>query len=52
MDPKQRRFGSERMCYLGSIDGWLELYGQTGPVAELAHALVPTLGTEQFFELW
>jgi hypothetical protein len=51
LDPKQRRFGSERMCYLGSIDGWLEL-GQTGPVAKLAHALIPTLGTDQFFELW
>jgi hypothetical protein len=52
LDPKQRRFSSERMCYLGSIDGWLELHGQTGPVAELARALIPTLGTEQFFELW
>jgi len=52
LDPKQRRFGSERMCYLGSIDGWLELHGQTGPVAELAPALIPTLGTEQFYELW
>src|SRR5436305_6381863 len=52
LDQKQRRFGSERMCYLGSIDGWLELYGHTGPVAELARALIPTLGTEQFFELW
>ena len=52
LDPKQRRFGSERMCYLGSIDGWLELHGQTGPVAELARALIPTLGTEQFYELW
>jgi hypothetical protein len=51
LDPKQRQFGSERMCYLGSIDGWLEL-GQTGPVATLARALIPTLGTEQFFELW
>jgi hypothetical protein len=51
LDPKQRRFGSERMCYLGSIDDWLEL-GQTGSVAKLAHALIPTLGTEQFFELW
>jgi len=51
LDRKQRRFGSERMCYLGSIDGWLEL-GQTGPVAKLARALIPTLGTEQFFELW
>src|SRR6266478_4476775 len=50
-DPKQRRFGSERMCYLGSIDGWLELV-QTGPVATLAHELIPTLGTDQFYELW
>ncbi len=52
LDTKQRRFGSERMCYLGSIDGWLELHGQTGPIAKLARALIPTLGTEQFFELW
>jgi hypothetical protein len=52
LDPKQRLFGSERMCYLGSIDGWLELYAHTGSVAELARALIPTLGTEQFFELW
>ena len=51
MDPKQRRFGVERMCYLGSIDGWLEL-GQTGPAAKLARALIPTLGTDQFYELW
>jgi hypothetical protein len=51
LDPKQRRFGVERMCYLESIDGWLEL-GQTGPVATLAPALIPTLGTDQFYELW
>ncbi len=51
LDPARRRFGVERMCYLGSIDDWLEL-GQTGPVAELARALIPTLGTDQFFELW
>ncbi len=51
LDPKQRRFGSERMSSLGGIDGWLELR-QTGPVAKLARALIPTLGTEQFYELW
>ncbi len=51
LDPTQRRFGAERMCYLGSIDDWLEL-GQTGPVAKLARALIPTLGTDQFYELW
>jgi hypothetical protein len=51
LDPKQRLFGAQRMCYLGSIDDWLEL-GQTGPVATLARALIPTLGTDQFYELW
>jgi hypothetical protein len=51
LDPTRRRFGAQRMCYLGSIDDWLEL-GQTGPVATLARALIPTLGTDQFYELW
>ena len=51
LDPTLRQFGAARMCYLGSIDGWLEL-GQTGPVATLAHALIVTLGTDQFYELW
>jgi hypothetical protein len=51
LDPKRRLFGAERMSYLGSIDSWLEL-GQTGPVATLARALIPSLGTDQFFELW
>ena len=51
LDPARRRFGAERMCYRGSIDGWLEL-GQTGPVAKLARELIPTLGTDQFYELW
>ena len=51
LDPTRRRFGAQRMCYLGSVDGWLELR-QTGPVATLARALIPTLGTDQFYELW
>jgi hypothetical protein len=51
LDPTRRQFGAERMCYLGSIDGWLELE-QTGPVTKLARALIPTLGTDQFYELW
>ncbi len=51
LDPTQRWFGAKRMCYRGSIDGWLELR-QTGPIAELARVLIPTLGTDQFFDLW
>ena len=51
LDPKQREFGAKRMCYRSSVDGWLELH-RTGPMAELARTLIPTLGTDQFYELW
>ncbi|BCL80555.1 hypothetical protein ccbrp13_30200 [Ktedonobacteria bacterium brp13] len=51
LDLIQRRFSVQRMCYRRSSDGWLEL-SQTGPVAELAHAFIPTLGTDLFYELW
>src|SRR2546425_3042750 len=51
LDPARRQVGAERMCYRGNIDGWLELR-RTGPVAELARALIPTLNTDQFYELW
>ena len=53
LDPAHRRFGVERMCYRSSVDGWLELMQiRPGPVAELASELIPTLGTDEFFELW
>jgi len=52
LDPAERRFGVERMCYRGSIDGWLELRQTGGSVAKLARELIPTLGTDEFFELW
>ncbi len=51
LDQARRLFGVQRMSSLGGIDDWLEL-GQTGPVAKLARAIIPTLGTEQFYELW
>jgi hypothetical protein len=52
LDQARRQFGAQRISSLGGIDNWLELHGQTGPVAKLARALIPTLGTEQFYELW
>jgi len=52
LDPAERRFGVERMCYRSSVDGWLELKLTKGPVEELARELISTLGTDQFFELW
>jgi hypothetical protein len=54
VNPTQRWFSVKRMYYgEEGTDSWLELK-QTGlrPVAELAHELTPTLGTDQFFELW
>ena len=51
LDQARRLFGVQRMSSLGGIDDWLKL-GQTGSVAKLARALIPTLGTEEFYELW
>jgi hypothetical protein len=51
LDQARRLFGVQRMSSLGGIDDWLEL-GQTGPVAKLARAIIPTLGTDEFYELW
>ncbi len=51
LDRARRLFGVQRMSSLGGIDDWLEL-GQTGPVAKLARAVISTLGTEEFYELW
>lgn len=48
-DGVRRTFAAERRSYLGSGDAWLAL-AATGPLEELARRLVPTLGTEQFFE--
>ena len=50
-DAETRTFGMQRMCYLGSIDDWIDI-GATGTVEELAHQLIPTLGTDRFFELY
>jgi hypothetical protein len=51
LDAAQRTFWAEQMCYAGGIDDWLTL-GDTGQVAELAADIVPTLGTDAFYELW
>ena len=50
-DAAQRTFGVQRMCYRGSFEGWIDV-GESGPVDQLARRLIPTLGTERFFELY
>lgn len=50
-DAENRRFKAQRMCFLGGIENWIDVeYDQ--PVGELASRLIPTLGTDAFFELF
>ena len=48
-DAEQRTFRTERWCYLGSIDDWIDVH-QQGPVERLARQWIPRLGTDAFFE--
>jgi hypothetical protein len=51
IDDRRRRFQAERMCYLGSIDDWIAVAFDK-PIEELARALIPALGSDDFFELF
>jgi hypothetical protein len=51
IDAKTRSFGAQRWCYRGSIDDWIDI-GASGSLEQLAQRLIPTLGTDQFFELF
>lgn len=50
-DRQARIFYVERVCYLSSNYGWLPL-SVRGTIAELTPKVIPTLGTDAFFELW
>ena len=50
-DSARRLFKAERMCFRASIDGWIDIeYDQRLPL--LSAKYVPTLGTDEFFELY
>lgn len=49
VDEERRWFGVERMCYRGSVDGWLPL--GAGKIEKLAKRYVVHLGKESFYEL-
>jgi len=46
-----REYRAERWCYSGSIDDWIYA-GHSGKIDKLAKKLIPTLGTDDFFELY
>lgn len=51
IDGDKRTFTVERMCYRGSVDGWLDLHDY-GPINRLAAKYVKHCGKEFFFELY
>jgi len=50
VDAEQRTFRTERWCYLGSIDDWIDV-GPMGPLDRLARQWIPKLGTDALFEV-
>jgi hypothetical protein len=48
LDAGTRTFAAERMCYLGSIDDFINI--GYGPLEPMASDIIATLGTEEFFE--
>src|SRR3990172_11767475 len=50
-DQETREYHAERWCYRGSIDDWIHVR-QPGKIKALARSLIPTLGTDDFFELF
>jgi hypothetical protein len=49
-DEETRVYRAERWCYSGGINDWLLV--STGSVEQLARRMIPTLGTDAFFELF
>ena len=50
VDQERRRFSALRMSYRG-VNHWIDI-GRNGTIHELAAKYIPTLGTDEFFELW
>ncbi|EKU97016.1 hypothetical protein Lepto7375DRAFT_1050 [Leptolyngbya sp. PCC 7375] len=50
IDKQNRRFQTERYCYLGSIDDWIYI-GHEDSLDVLVKTYLPHLGQESFFEL-
>jgi len=50
-DQIKRLFRAQRMCYLGNIDDWIDIEFDKS-IDELASTLIPTLGTDDLFELF
>jgi hypothetical protein len=50
-DQETRQYHAERWCFRGSVDDWIYA-GHSGKIGKLAKKLIPTLGTDEFYELY
>jgi hypothetical protein len=50
LDKAKRTFQTERWCYLGSIDDWIEI-GPIGSVRRLARRFIRLLGSDALFDV-
>jgi len=50
-DEEERIFSVKRMCYLGSVDDWIDI-GYIGTLSQLAEKIIPLLGTKRYFDLY
>ncbi len=50
VDQQKRLFQTERYCYRGSIDDWIEV-GTIGPLKQLVKTYVKHLGQDSFYDL-
>ncbi len=51
LDKKQRRFITQRYCFLGSIDDWVEI-GKSDDLAALVKRYVKHLDQDSYYELY
>ena len=51
VDATRRRFQTQRYCFLGSVDDWIEI-GKPGKLPALVKKYVKHLGQDSYVELW
>jgi hypothetical protein len=51
VDATRRIFQTQRYCFLGSVDDWIEI-GKPGKLAPLVKKYVKHLGQDSYVELW
>jgi hypothetical protein len=51
IDAQRRTFQTQRYCFLGSVDDWIEI-GKPGKLTQLVKRYVKHLGQDSYVELW